>query len=168
MIGRLLRIAALCAFLGPSFALAGYGWGGYCWDELEVAMGVHTAWYNTAATGAKILMFNPTAQRVYYLQGNDVLFVDSVYVCNSPGMGDLGTAHMSWYSPSSGVKIAGSGSGNVDIPTTPSVLTANVSGWTMTSQDGLKLGIAIAGLFTVAAVFRVLAGVGSSRSSDDD
>lgn len=153
----------------PSVSYAGYGWGGYCWDKLETAIGVYALMYNSAATGASILMYSPSVQRAYLLKGSDVIAVDGVYGnCTSQGLGDYGATPNNWYSPPAGVLIAGSSSGNVETPSSGGSLTANIAGWTMTNQDGLKLGIAIAGIFTVAAVFRVLAGVGSSRSSDDD
>ncbi|WP_346288600.1 hypothetical protein [Zoogloea sp.] len=146
----------------PSLSFAGYGWGGYCWDQLEVAMAVHTAWYNSAATGANLLMYNPTAQRVYYIKGNEVLFVDSIYTCSSQGLGDYGLAHMTWYSPPAGVLIAGSTPGNSGAPAT-SIGSVSLVGWSMSAEDGARLGVAVSGLFVLAAVFRVLGGMGSSR-----
>lgn len=152
MLARLL--IAACVLVSGA-AQAGYGWGGYCWDKLETAMGVHSAWYNTSAIGASILMYNPTIQRVYLLRGNDVVWVDSIYTCNAPSLGDYGTAPNNWYSPSGGVQVAGaSGSGgSTTNPTTGSVELTEAQK-TQLFNDGKELGWGLAGVALVAFLIR--------------
>jgi len=163
----LLRIAVTVTLLGPALAQAGYGYGGYCWATLSEAVGVYAQTHWGTSQG-RILSYTPVSGAVQVIWNNQISAM-AIVPCDPVITTDLfGASPMPWYGSDPGTVsacgstvqtvggVAGSGGGG----------SASLAGWSMTAEEGARLGVAIAGVFALAAVFRLMGRMGTEKDEE--
>lgn len=164
----LVRVFVALALLGPAVANAGYGFDPHCWATLSEAAGAYVKVFWSSTGGGRILSYTPVSGYTQVIVNNSVGGF-TIRQCETVNTNDLfGGSPMPWYGSDPGtVSACGSevqsqggvvGSGGVGF--------ASLAGWTMTSDEGAQLGIAIAGVFALASVFRLLARMGSEKDEE--
>lgn len=166
----LVRVFVALALLGPAVANAGYGFDPHCWATLSEAAGAYVKVFWSSTGGGRILSYTPVSGYTQVIVNNSVGGF-TIRQCETVNTNDLfGGSPMPWYGSDPGTVsacgsqvqtqggVSGSGSsGGV----------MSLAGWSMTAEEGVQIGVAIAGLFALAAVFRQLTRVGGSEKDEE-
>lgn len=169
-VARLLLL--LVAFLSAP-AFAGYSATGNCYATLQEAASRAFYYYNAsgqcASGDCRILSYVPTSGTAQVISNGQIKELvipvcDVVnatlpsYIQPSPWYGsDPGTVSACGSTVNTSGGIGGSSGGSS---------TATLVGWSMTADEGAQIGVAVVGLFALAAVFKVLSKTGGSNSDE--
>lgn len=155
---KVLAFFAL-SLLGPS-AFAGYQGYSNCYATLGEAV-TKVAYLFTSQCGSgncRILSYVPVTGQAQVIVGGSIQTFTVTSCAADPVPLDGGLVATPFYASDSGtVSACGatvSGSGGVSGGSGGGAAT--LAGWSMSSEDGALLGVAIAGLFALAAVWRLL------------
>lgn len=150
-------------------ARAGYQGYGKCFDSLgEAVTSIAYVFNGACGSGScRILSYVPVTGAAQVIVGGMITTytISSCSAAISPL--DAGLVATPWYASDSGAVsacgstvaasggVSGSGGGS-----------AQLVGWSMTPEDGAAIGISVAGMFVLAAIFRQLNKMGSDRADD--